>query len=174
MHWYRSFPLDGERRAIGRAHVVDSLPRLVMRDCDYSTVKGGLPVDEPGFCMLEWDVALGRRERDLFAEMALTDPDRVMVAPYDIFPEGQPPTLVHRHAADIRKPGHRVPVAFSMTECHSFGFGCIYLPRSVVVAWQKDKPSAFFNDARFSDWHIARYGTARVIWDVHPQHLHGD
>ncbi len=170
--WWRSWPHPDEPRARGRAHVADSLPRLIMRDGDYSTVEGGLPDVEPGFCMLEWDVALGARGRARFEEVALADPDGILVAPYDIYPEGQPPTCVHKAALNEAKPGLRTPIVEGLERTHSFGFGCIYLPASVLRAW--GGRGRVMRDSTFSDWHIAQGLRARVTWDVHPQHLHGD
>lgn len=169
--WWRSWPHPDEPRQKGRAHVVDDLPRLIMRDGDYGTVEGGLPDVEPGFCMLEWDVALGARERALFEDIAMEEPDRVLVAPYDIYPEGQPPTVVHKVCPDVSKPGMRFPANTNDWTVHSFGFGCIYLPQRTLLPWPSGK---VMRDSTFSDWHIARHGHARLTWDVHPQHLHGD
>lgn len=170
--WWRSWPHPDEQRARGRAHVIDDLPRLIMRDGDYSTVEGGLPDVEPGFCMLEWDVALGARGRAAFEALALAEPGRVLVAPYDIYPEGSGPTCVHKVCPDPAKPGIRHPIEPGDLRAHSFGFGCIYLPASVLRAWSGR--GRVMRDSTFSDWHIAHHGTARVVWDVHPQHLHGD
>lgn len=169
--WWRSWPHPDETRARGRAHVIDDMPRLIMRGGDYATVEGGLPDAEPGLCLLEWDVALGRRGRALFEEIALTEPHRILVAPYDIHPEGQGPTVVHKLCTDLAKPGMRWPITPGMPVADSFGFGCIYLPRAVLARW---RPGKSMRDSTFSDWHIANVGRARVTWDVHPQHLHGD
>lgn len=169
--WWRSWPHPDERRAAGRAHVVDDLPRLVMRDGDYGTVEGGLPDVAPGFCLLEWDVALGARERALFAELAAEEPDRVLVAPYDIYPDGAGPSCVHKVCPDPAKAGIRFPASPGAVEVDSFGFGCIYLPRALLDRWP---PGKVMRDSTFSDWHIAQGLRARVTWDVHPQHLHGD
>jgi hypothetical protein len=169
--WWRSWPHPDELRARGRAHVVDDMPRLIMRDGDYSTVEGGLPDATPGFCLLEWDVALGARGRARFEQVALEDPGRVLVAPYDIYPDGADPTCVHKVCPDPSKPGIRGPAVPGAVGVHSFGFGCIYLPALVVAAWPAGK---VMRDSTFSDWHIARHGAARVTWDVAPQHIHGD
>lgn len=166
VNWYRSWPREIPS---DRAYVVDSLPRLVMQDYDYSSVN--LPEDEPGFCMLEWDIALGKRDRDTFVEVALREPDRILVAPYDIYPEGSEPTVVHKVCPNPNKIGIRYPIDRFDIDCHSFGFGCIYLPRVILDAWPSGR---VMRDATFSDWHIVNFGTARVTWKVRPQHLHGD
>ncbi len=168
--WWRSWPA-GPLPA-GRAFVADSLPRLLMSGCDYRTVVDHQPWPDadPGFCMLEWDVALASEERARFAAHAAAAPGRVLVAPYMIYPVGRGPVLVHKSG-----PGRmRTPVRPGQRWAHSFGFGCIYFPRAVLARWFEERPGARFNDARFSDWHIARYGTVEVDWSVRPQHLHGD
>lgn len=169
--WWRSWPHPDEPRAAGRAHIVDDLPRLIMRSGDYSTVEGGLPDVEPGFCLLEWDVALAQRGRRRFEQEALAEPDRVLVAPYDIYPRGGRYTCVHKVAENPLKAGWRRPATPDDTEVHSFGFGCIYLPAAVLRLW---RPGKVLRDNTFSDWHIEHFGTARITRDVHPQHLHGD
>lgn len=170
--WWRSWPQADEERQHGRARIEDGLPRLHMRDGDYATVEGGLPDVEPGFCMVEWDVALALREREVFAEIALTEPHRILVAPYDIRPDGGRPTVVHKLCTDPeRKPGIRFPLEAEMPVADSFGFGCIYLPQAIISRWPAGK---VMRDSTFSDWHIANIGRARVTWAVHPQHLHGD
>lgn len=151
--------------------MVDSLPRLVMSGYDYSTVE--LPRDEPGFCMLEWDIALGSDQREVFAAHALEQPGRVLVAPYPIFPVGRSAVLVHKAASDESRMAHRVPVPEGQGWAHSFGFGCIYLPQCVLERWRAERRPPM-TDTRFSDWHIARYGRVTVDWAVRPQHLHGD
>lgn len=168
--WWRSWPAAGEIRARGRAHVIDSLPRLIMRDGDYSTIEGGWPDVAVGLCLLEWDVALGARERALFEEQALEEPDRVLVAPYDVEVDGRR-FYVHKVCPEPRRPGVRFPAGPGSTEVDAFGFGCIYLPCELLFRWPGRKP---LRDSTFSDWHIANVGRARVTWDVHPQHLHGD
>lgn len=168
--WYRSWPAAGEPTA-GRARVEDSLPRLLMSGCDYATAQ--LPEDEPGFCMLEWDVALDRTGRDLFAALAEADPERVLVAPYPIFPVGSTPVVVHKAAESMARVGHRRPIEPGQAWAHSFGFGCIYLPQSVLAGWRSAGRQRM-TDATFSDWHIAAHATVEVTWRVSPQHLHGD
>jgi hypothetical protein len=171
LRWYRSWPAPGQQRAEGRARVEDHLPRLVMRDCDYSTAD--LPTDLPGFCMLEWDVALDVAGRDRFAAHAFEDPERILVAPYLIYPHGAPPVVVHKSADNPKRIGHRRPIPEGQDWAHSFGFGCIYFPQVILDDWRAGGRRRM-TDARFSDWHIANHGTVEVTWWVAPQHLHGD
>lgn len=139
-----------------------------MRDQDYATLADYQPWPRrvPGWFLLEWDIALDRRERERFAANAFEHPDRVRVAPYMLYPidrqvhqwEGKPPT-VDKPWADM------------------FGFGCIYFPQTVLDAFWEAWPWAqqgVFTDTVFSDWHRAGYDPVTVDFTVHPQHLHGD
>jgi len=147
----------------GRAHVHDQLPRLLMRDHDYANAQ--LPGDQPGWCMLEWDVALASEARERFAELALQAPDRVLVAPYSIYPIGGPPAGVHRIAGR--------PIPHGAPEAETFGLGCIYLPQAILRHWHATGGGRL-DDRTFSRWHHRIYGPAAVTWQVSPQHLHGD
>jgi hypothetical protein len=170
LKWYRSWPAQVPER---RAYVQDSLPRLLMSDCDYSTVQGGLPGDEPGFCMLEWDIALSIDERAVFAERAEANPDKILVAPYTKNYGGGGCLQIHRRMGYI-SIDHGAPTA------DFFAFGCIYMPQKLLREWttfraeQRKHFVLGFNDTTFSNWHWQHYGPADVFWDVHPQHLHGD
>lgn len=160
LRWYRSWPATVPEH---RAYVHDHLPRLAMTGHDYSTAD--LPADEPGFCMLEWDVALASEEREQFAALALDQPSRALVAPYNIYPVAGPPAGAHRIGGRPVAPGTRW--------AETFGLGCAYLPQAVLRAWQATGPRAF-TDRRFSAWYHRTYGPAAVTWEVSPQHLHGD
>jgi hypothetical protein len=162
LNWYRSWP---EEVPEDRAYVVDRIPRLVMRDCDYNFM--AWPLDEtPGICLLEWDIALDRRERAIFAEQALDRPDQVLVAPY-WKSYGGAMQLVHRKNFG----GGPTPVGSPGTDL--FGFGCIYMPTSVLNEYLATAPDRF-TDTTFSLWYRKAHGKGRVTWDIHPQHLHGD
>lgn len=161
LRWYRSWP---EIVPPGRAYIHDHLERLVMTDHDYATAT--LPGDQPGFCMLEWDIALASEGRRRFAEVALTQPGRILVAPYCIYPVGGPPAGVHRTAGWPITPG--------TPEAETFGLGCIYLPAAILDRWRADMAGERLTDRAFSTWHLRTYGRARVTWAVSPQHLHGD
>ncbi|MCI0632515.1 MAG: hypothetical protein L0206_01135 [Actinobacteria bacterium] len=166
--WWRSWP---ETIPEGRAYVVDGLPRLVMRDCNYATLADyqPWPDDEPGFCLIEWDLALDVVSRDRFAARARRHPDRVLVAPYYLRPEHRLPVLVHRSRGK--------PIEWGEPRCEWFGFGCIYFPKAILDRWWLEMPARSrgkWNDTTFSSWLMPRYGPTDVAWDVYPQHLHGD
>jgi len=160
LRWYRSWPATIPP---GRAYIHDHLPRLVMTGHDYATAT--LPADEPGFCLLEWDVALASEGRERFAQLALAQPGRVLVAPYHIYPTAAPPAGVHRR-------GGR-PIPAGAPDAETFGLGCAYLPQAVLARWHAT-PHRHFSDRSFSVWYHRTYGPATVTWQVAPQHLHGD
>ena len=179
MHWYRSWPSDGEiaeKRLNDVPHVVDGLPRMIMSGYDYKSVTdhnslqtaNGWPEDTPGFCMLEWDIALDPMARRQFASIAWEEPREVLVAPYRYHDtwvcwlgnDGEGPTLNSR------------PVKQAETRTDSFGLGCIYIPRSVLLECLGQMNKFGFSDGTFGHWYHQRYGQARVTWKVHPQHVH--
>lgn len=165
--WYRSWPLVAPER---RAHVVDALSRLLMTGGDYSTLPAHQPwpTDEPGFCLLEWDVALGPDGMARFGQHAMEAPERVLVAPYLIYPVGSPPVLVHKAG----RPAQRRPVAPGAARCDTWGLGCVYLPQRVLQAWLAEQPPAgSWRDITLATWHLAQYGPVPIDWTVHPQHL---
>ena len=170
LNWYRSWP---NQVPLGRAYVQDSMPRLLMSDCDYNRVEGGLPADEPGFCMLEWDVALSIDQRARFAELAEETPDKILVAPYTKDYKGGACVQIHRRMGFI-------PIEKGSPKTDFFGFGCIYFPQKLLQEWYafrlSHQPYLFvkFDDTRFSQWHWDFHGPADVTWDIHPQHIHGD
>lgn len=141
-----------------------------MRDCNYNTLAEfqPWPRHEPGWFLLEWDVALDRRGRERFAAHALANPERVHVAPYMLYtPDGA--KQCHRNAG--------VPIADGQPDAEMFGFGCIYLPQTVLDRFWADPPrraARELTDTVFSDWHRQRFEPAAVDWSVRPQHLHGD
>lgn len=143
-----------------------------MRDQNYATVADyqSWPDDEPGWFLLEWDIALASDERARFAGQALAHPHRVLVAPYMLYPDAGP-RVAHRCG------GRPIPDGQPWAEM--VGFGCIYFPQAVLKAFWSDPPMRLrrtdvFNDSVFSDWHRRQYGAVEVSWTVHPQHLHGD
>lgn len=144
-----------------------------MRDQNYATLTDyqPWPRHDPGWFLLEWDVALDSESRDRFEAHALAEPDRVLVAPYLLFPQNGPPQQCHRWRG--------VPLTEGATVADSAGFGCIYLPQTVLDEMWRDPPPllrdrSFLSDTVFSDWLRCRGDTFTVDWTVRPQHLHGD
>lgn len=143
-----------------------------MRDCNYATLPEFQPWPEvhPGWCLLEWDIALDRASRDRFAANVMQAPDRVRVAPYLLYPSTGP-QQVHRLQGR--------PIADGGPLADSVGFGCIYFPQAVLDDLWANPPrrmtrTGVLTDTVFSDWHRQRYGPVDVDWTVHPQHVHGD
>lgn len=168
--WYRSWP---DRIPAGRAHIIDGLSRLVLRDQNYATLSDFQPWPRvtPGWFMLEWDIALDRQSRERFADNALQHPDRVRVAPYMLYPDRGAPRQCHRSAGK--------PIPDGQPHADSVGFGCIYFPQDLLDEFWADPPvrlnrDRMLTDTVFSDWHRARHDHFDVDWTVHPQHLHGD
>lgn len=176
--FYRSWPSDTAIAELGgidkRNHIVDNLPRLLMYGHNYKSVaefrsigtNDGWP--DESFCMLEWDIALDRRGRNLFAALALYEPRRVLVAPY-----WWHESWIHYVGNDGRGPTPESrPVMASDTECDSFGLGCIYIPREVLSEFLPTMDHLGFTDYTFGQWYRGKYGPARLTWEVHPQHVH--
>lgn len=174
LKWYRSWPCAtdwAERNVDTRPYVVDHLPKLIMSNYDYRTIADfqPWPSDTPGFCLLEFDIALDPWQRQLFAAIAIMEPNEVLVAPYRfhgswscwIGNDGGGPSEDSRqveHQGDLR--------------CDSFGFGCIYFPQNVLERFLRERQGNVMTDSTFGKWYRERYGRARVTWEVTPQHLH--
>lgn len=179
LNWYRSFPSQTDLATIPdrRPRVVDGLPILSMTRYDYKTVQelrslqtdNGWPEDEPGFCMLEWDVALDPWERHLFASIALQEPREILVAPYRFWNTWS--CWIGNNGGGPSEDGR--PVKQNLDKyTDSFGLGCIYIPRAVLMEFLPQMDHFGFTDGTFGKWYHEKYGSARVTWDVHPQHLH--
>lgn len=148
-----------------------------MREQNYATLADyqPWPIHDPGWFMLEWDVALDRCDRERFMANAFEQPERVRVAPYMLYPDelGPRPQQVHRWGG--------APIPDGKPEADSVGFGCIYFPQAVLDdLWSGPPPrrlatQGVLNDVVFSEWYRARYKDIfDVDWTVRPQHLHGD
>lgn len=142
--WYRSWP---EPEPNYGPRVIDHLPRLYMHNHDYNTVKRDRAMSIEGswphenLCLLEWDMALDSHNRDRFvAAIHRYDTESVWCLGYWLNGDRW---LAH-------------------------GFGCIYLPWSVVKAWKATGPE-LWTDVTFFAW----YGHENVhtCHDIQPQHL---
>lgn len=164
MRWVRTWPAKIPE---GRAHVVDRLPRIVMEDYNYVLPLALLGGDA---IIIEWDLAISREDWTTFTLACLADPDRVRVAPYRLYPKSTNlPEPVWAH----RRVGRNPPwITEDDQECDLFGFGLVYLPRTVVSKYLATSPEVT-SDALFSKWHHAEgLGPVPVSWDVRPIHLH--
>lgn len=185
LRWVRSYPSPTDLANIPahRPRVVDELDLVYLTNYDYKTVselnslnvnpgeswQRGWPTDNPGFCMLEWDVALDPWSRKQFAATALREPREILVAPYRFWNtwscwignDGGGPSEGSR------------PVKFGIDNyTDSFGLGCIYIPKNILYEFLPQMNHFGFTDGTFGKWYNEKYGKARVTWDVHPQHLH--
>lgn len=163
MRWLRSWPAETPP---GRAHVIDELPRLVIRDYDYRSALYGVQDD---VLLLEWDVAMGADDMAAFAERAEQKPDEVLVAPYKLYPAGSAPVWVHR----VRIGEHRTRFVHSHEQlCDYFGLGCVYLPYALIAEFIRENGDSPLNDLTFSAWHYRTHGPVAIDWSLHPAHLH--
>lgn len=185
LNWYRSWPSPGdwEKNDLGstRPYVVDHLPKIILDSRGYQTVSeynslgvaagtpyAGWPDDPPGFCMLEWDVALDHWSRAAFAAEALVEPREVLVAPYRLYENWC--MWVGNDGTGPRGDSRPVKVGERTTD--SFGVGCIYFPKMVLHEFLDQMGPHGFSDGLFGGWYNGKYGPARCTWRVHPQHLH--
>ncbi len=179
LNWYRSWPSPGdwaENDLDTRDYVVDHLPRILIAGHNYKTVsdyrslgtENGWPDDVPGFCMLEWDIALDSHGRRSFAAQALLEPHEILVAPYR-----WQASWIHFVGNDGRGPTEESrPVNVTDKRTDSFGLGCIYIPSGVLRKFLPAMDRLGFTDYTFGQWYYGLYGSARLTWDVHPQHVH--
>lgn len=166
----RSWP---EKVPDGRPHVMDTLPRYIMRDYDYRWLHD-LGDD---IVLLEWDIAVGKEDLERFIGYARQNPDRVIVAPYKLYSGTEVNILLpQEYWAHRRYYGDLRHVCQWVTEgeptCHLFGLGMAYLPLTLLADFADDV-GGHFSDGSFSAWHNA-YVQAEtpITWDVRPVHLH--
>lgn len=137
--------------------------------------------------IIEWDMALGREDRETWAKHIANAPGLVQVAPYRQYygwckPDGEQWGYVHRQ--------HDRPVTADDPDCDYFGFGLTYIPLWVtrtLVAECNDPDIAgkrgshlgvvltakYITDVTFSAWHRAATGhRVPIRRDVRPVHLH--
>jgi len=171
--WYRSFPSPSEiaeKQLETVPHIVDGLPKLLMANQNYNTVADyqPWPEDKPGFCMLEYDVALDSQGQRAFGALALVEPREILVAPYR-----WNNSWIHFVGNDGRGPTPESrPVHPTDRYCDSFGLGCIYIPVYILAEFLESMDHLGFTDYTFGQWYRGRYGPARLTWEVHPQHVH--
>jgi hypothetical protein len=156
----------------GRRFVDDGLERLVMADYDYATALGRITED---VVLLEWDIEIDPAGLDRFVVAARAQPDRVVVAPYRLYPPStglDGPVWAHRRA-DNAWIGDGEPT------CALFGFGMVYLPVMLIRRYLTDGlfgyglPYPRYFDSAFSRWHHENVRRqVPVLWDVCPEHLH--
>jgi hypothetical protein len=174
MRLLRSWPARIPEGRTG--YVVDGIERLVIDHHDY----GPLAAVEDDCLLIEWDVAVGQEDLRHFADHALEDPDRVLVAPYRIYADvyGLPADIwAHRHwdgtGVGTINPEGATPVSTGDPTCNLFGLGMVWLPGDLVARFAALARDSHFGDTQFSRWHYERVAReVPICWDVYPVHLH--
>lgn len=169
LKWYRSWPTPGELTKFDNSiippHVCDTLPKIEISKYNYQNAIW--PDDKPGFCMLEWDIALDPVARRAFAAEALISPREILVANYRFH------DTVIGWIGDGGGPsinGH--PTNETHNRVDNIGLGCIYIPQVILQEFLAQMNHFGFTDYTFGKWHYEKYGSARLTHRVHPQHLH--
>lgn len=171
MKLLRSWP---EAVPPGRPHVVDSIPRLVMRDYDYRRPLADVDDD---VLLIEWDLAVSKEDLVEFGRRAMAEPARVRVAPYRLYRyasdrDRAAPIWAHRRYIGNPQTGRLVHVTEGDPTCHLWGLGLTYLPRDVVRAYLADRTEPL-TDGHLSGWHYQHVEREVPIdWDIRPIHLH--
>jgi hypothetical protein len=134
---------------------------------------------EDDVLLLEWDIAIGKTELEAFIARVQAAPSQVLVAPYRIYQslsgKAYPfhPLWAHRRYEGTPETGRTRFVTEADSTCHLFGFGMVYLPRLLVVAFL-EAWGGHFDDSAFSGWHYRNAPDPEVpiCWEVRPVHLH--
>lgn len=182
MKWIRSFP-----RTIpaNRNYVVDGLDRFYMQDYNYS----GLSNYSDDVLLVEWDIVITPENIQDMKEWIEGDIDKVQVWPYLQYPtpENGLTRTVYAHRKIIEPvktvPPDTVPIGFFDPIADYVGFGCIFLPKSILEAFERADPKTRglpANDERFTDQTFSFWlrhnqhefpEKAMVHWDSEPVHL---
>lgn len=171
MQLLRSWP---EQVPPGRAHVVDDVPRLLMRDYDY---RAPLAEVDDDVLLIEWDLAIGKEDLAEFARRAKAAPERVLVAPYRLYHyssdrDRPAPIWAHRRYEGTPEAGTLRHVTEADQTCHLWGLGLTYLPRHVIAAFVAAWGGTL-TDGALSGWHYRNVaGDVPITWDIRPVHLH--
>lgn len=182
MKWVRSFP-----RIIpaNRNYVVDDLDRFYMDNYDYS----GLSSYADDILLIEWDIVVTPEAIQSIKDWVQCDIDKVQVWPYLLYPtpeNGLTRTVyAHRKIVEpiVDNPPETHPITFFDPVADYFGFGCIFLPKSILEAFEQADPKTRglpaiderFTDQTFSFW--LRHNQhefpekAMVHWDNELAHL---
>jgi len=153
----------------GRSYVVDDAPRLRVTDYDY---RGLLELDDD-VIQLDWDTAVSRTDLTLFAALARQQPHRVLVAPVPVERDRTERVVWNlRRYTDAGEQAMREVTEQDET-CHLFGFGMVYLPRSLIRSYVDALGGRPFTDTGFAGWvHRNDEPETCIAWQVRPIHLH--
>lgn len=184
MKWIRSFPRN---IPANRNYVVDGLDRFYMENYDYR----GLSSYGDNLLLVEWDIVLAPHIIHDIKQWVSEegDIDKVQVLPYPQYPtpeNGLTRTVyAHRKIVEPVKnvPPDTVSIHFFDPVADYFGFGCIYLPKTILEAFEQADPKTRglpanderFTDQTFSFWlrHNQHefFNQALVHWSEEPIHL---
>jgi hypothetical protein len=165
----RAWPAETELP--DRPHVIDGWPRIpVTRRDGCSDYGPGLLAAADDLIVLDWDVAVDLDDLRRFAShvRGLSTP---VVGPNRLFDD--PAQTVWAFKRYL--PGERSMRWCDESDgtCHLFGFGFVYLPRVLVVAWTAANPGEPLDDMTFSGWHYRKVAEEVAIdWSVRAAHVH--
>lgn len=154
-----------------RGHVLDDLPRHIMRGYSY---RGLFNEVDDDVLILEWDIAASFEHLSDMRDLIATEPDVVHAAPYRVYlvPRDPGPHWVMRRYDEA---GDLQWVTEDDKTCHAFGFGMTYVPREVSRAYLAANPRrlASVSDTSFSRWHFDNVrAEVPIPWHIRPVHLH--
>lgn len=157
----------------GRGYVVDEIPKFIMGGPDSPEFDYRHLIDlDDDVVLIEWDIAVGHEQLVTFMARAAAEPERVRVAPYLLYrTRHQAPFYCHR----VKGAKDRHWVQPGDPFCHMFGFGLVYLPRTLLERFTAQfDPATHFGDTEFSRWHHrnAPQRDVPIDWDCHAVHLH--
>lgn len=160
----------------GRNWVDDEIPRCYIHSYDNSPL---LEYNDD-IVVLEWDIAVGFEDLELFCEIAADSPDKVMVAPYRLYPpsDARLPdkgVWAHRKVTDPTSLS-TAWVTHADLQCDLFSLGFAYLPRKTLEGFAEHRQ--FFPDKRMTDANFSLYHYRQlkekvpICWAINPVHLH--
>lgn len=177
MKLLRSWP---EVIPTGRNFVVDDIPKLIMKNYDYSVLAD--VADD--ILLIEWDVAVGMEELTRFVQRAAATPDKVLAAPYRLYSGfstrlPKPEWTAWRYHNNDQIQGGTYQVEPGTPTAHITSFGFTYLPRHAILGYLAARDRAIdgkqwrFSDISFFGWHYRCVEQeVRLDWSVKPVHLH--
>lgn len=182
MKWVRSFPRE---IPANRNYVVDGLDRFYMSNYDYS----GLSSYGDDILLVEWDIVVTPDVIQNIKDWLPSNGVQVQVWPYLLYPTPENgltrTAYAHRRILEPIKnnPPETYPIGFLDSVADYVGFGCIFLPKTIIEAFEKADPKTRglpanderFTDQTFSFWlrHNQREFPERAMvhWDVELPHL---
>lgn len=165
MRLVRSWP---SRPPTGKSFVVDDAERVEVDDYDYHR----LPDLGDDVINLDWDIAVAREDVERFALQSRSEPERLLVAPYPIYPDTRPGLPGVTWPMRRHEDGGLRYVRTGEPTCHLFGFGMTYLPRGLLRGFVEENPGVRLDDTAFAGWHYRENATeVPIAWDVRPVHL---